>query len=148
MGVESDNDFIAGALAGVRFVNGAFLFGVELDVGLGKRDFAISKSTSCLDTVCESDWNAHLRGMVGVVHNDWTLFFAAGLAATEIERSSGSHPTEFGVSWGGGVQYAANHDWDVRVEFLQDRYDELIGGFYTTEEWTDDTVRASAIYKF
>ncbi len=98
------------------------------------------------------NWNGHVRATAGYSSNRVTLFVASGLAIANFDAANGSvvgSQTELGLTIGTGAQFEVHKGWDVRVEFLHDVYRDLTPkGGYTDNDWSDNIVRAAAIYRF
>lgn len=149
--LDSDASAIGGVLGGVEFSNGSFVAGVEADYGWGSREIKDS-SGSCFGTMCGSNWNAHVRGRIGVEFDKLTLFVAGGWVFSEFEFQNFTgrvNKSATGTSLGGGIQYKIDDQWEVRLEFLHDRYGNLqTPGTNYNSDWSENTVRGAAIFKF
>lgn len=108
------------------------------------------------------DWNAHLRGRVGLAMDRTLLFVAGGLAVAQHElgvdygRGGGGSGTEthYGFTIGGGAEYAISDNLLLRVEYLYDDYGRERYNFgeepddHYDVDLTTHTVRAAVSYKF
>ena len=134
---ERDFDgFVGGALGGVNFQAGSFVFGLDMDFGGVVAD---GEGTEHVEGTEEDvrfqhgiDWNAHVRGRLGFALDRVLVYGAGGLAVADFDVKSnrgvqsnndlddGGHAT--GWSAGGGLEYAATDNLLVRAEFLHDDY--------------------------
>jgi outer membrane immunogenic protein len=124
--------FIGGGLAGYNYQSDNLVFGVEGDFGLTGAD---GNGLVCMDACTEiysydMNWNAHLRGRVGLAMDRTLLFVAGGLAIAEHElgatygnqmTGSGTE-THYGFTIGGGAEYAMTDNLLLRIEYLYDDY--------------------------
>jgi|SoiMethySBSTD1v2_1073268.scaffolds.fasta_scaffold114411_4 outer membrane immunogenic protein len=141
---ERDFDgFVGGALGGVNFQAGNFVFGLDMDFGaVAAND---GEGTAHLDGTINGevidedvrfqhgiDWNAHVRGRLGFALDRVFFYGAGGLAIadfdvkgnrnlqSEDDLDDGGHAT--GWSAGGGLEYAVTDNLLVRAEYLHDEY--------------------------
>jgi outer membrane immunogenic protein len=152
---------IFGGLAGYNFVHeGGVVFGVE-------GDFGIAHATGEGEEACDDcvpdlfeytlNWNAHLRGRVGVPLDDqgrFVPFIAAGFALADYDVSEvyeGQPPSMLGsgvtagLSIGAGIDLRFTDDLVGRAEVLFDHY-----GTRTKDDYSSSlsgvTARASLIW--
>jgi outer membrane immunogenic protein len=137
------NGFVGGALGGVNFQAGSFVFGLDMDFGgVATGD---GKGTAHLEGTVNGevfeedirfqhglDWNAHVRGRLGFALDRVLFYGAGGLAVADFDVKSnrsllgdndlddGGHAT--GWSAGGGIEYAVTDNLLVRAEYLHDEY--------------------------
>jgi outer membrane immunogenic protein len=153
--------FIAGALGGFNFQSDNLVFGVEGDFGL--TDANGSGGVAIIDSYTyDMNWNAHLRGRVGLAMDRTLLFVAGGLAVAEHElgatynnqmTGSGTE-THYGFTIGGGAEYAITDNLLLRVEYLYDDYGRKRYNFgedpddHYDADITAHTVRAAVSFKF
>ena len=169
------NGFVGGALGGVNFQAGSFVFGLDMDFGGVAADgegTAHGKGTVNGEDIEEDirfqhgiDWAAHVRGRLGFALDRLLVYGAGGLAIADFDVQSsrgvqgnnrlddGGHAT--GWSAGGGLEYAATDNLLVRAEFLHDEYTDekgicgLILGCNNFEVgFTDNIVRLGVSWKF
>jgi outer membrane immunogenic protein len=134
---ERDFDgFVGGALGGVNFQAGSFVFGLDMDFGGVVAD---GEGTENVEGTEENvrfehgmDWNAHVRGRLGFSLDRLLFYGAGGLAVADFDVKSnrslqsdedlddGGHAT--GWSAGGGLEYAVTDNLLVRAEYLHDEY--------------------------
>jgi outer membrane immunogenic protein len=139
LGYERDVDgFVGGALGGVNFQAGNFVFGLDMDFGGVAAD---GEGTAHIGTTEDNirfehgiDWNAHVRGRLGFALDRVFIYGAGGLAVADFDVKSnrslqsdndlddGGHAT--GWSAGGGLEYAVTDNILVRAEYLHDEYTE------------------------
>jgi outer membrane immunogenic protein len=160
---ERDFDgFVGGALGGVNFQAGNFVFGLDMDFGgvaAGDGDgTAHAKGTVGGEVIEEDihfqhgmDWNAHVRGRLGFAMDRVFVYGAGGLAIADFDVKSnrglqtdqdiddGGHAT--GWSAGGGLEYAMTENLLVRAEYLHDDYTEERGICVTIAGDCNDNVR-------
>lgn len=169
------NGFVGGAIGGVNFQAGSFVFGLDMDFGGVAADgegTAHGKGTVNGEDIEEDirfqhgiDWAAHVRGRLGFALDRLLVYGAGGLAIADFDVQSsrgvqgnnrlddGGHAT--GWSAGGGLEYAATDNLLVRAEFLHDEYTDekgicgLILGCNNFEVgFTDNIVRLGVSWKF
>jgi outer membrane immunogenic protein len=147
---------IFGALAGYNFVHDALVFGIEGDFGIAN---ATGKGAiPCVDDCTldffeyELNWNAHLRGKVGVPLGDEgriVPFIAGGLALADYEVREGVETIGSGVtaglSIGAGVDLRLTDNLVGRAEVLYDDYGTRTKDYYSSS-LTGVTARASLIW--
>jgi len=175
---ERDVDgFVGGALGGVNFQAGYFVFGLDMDFGgvaAGDGDgTAHAKGTVGGDVIEDihfqhsMDWNAHVRGRLGFAMDRVFVYGAGGLAIADFDVKSnrglqsdqdiddGGHAT--GWSAGGGLEYAITDNLLVRAEYLHDDYTDEKGICHTVANdcldnvnvgFTDNIVRLGVSWKF
>jgi outer membrane immunogenic protein len=173
---ERDFDgFVGGALGGVNFQAGSFVFGLDMDFGGAVADgegTAHGKGTAGGEDTVEDirfqhgiDWAAHIRGRLGFALDRVLVYGAGGLALADFDVKSsrgvqgnnqlddGGHAT--GWSAGGGLEYAVTDNLLVRAEYLHDAYTDekaicgLILGCNNLEVgFTDNIVRLGVSWKF
>ena len=176
---ERDVDgFVGGALGGVNFQAGNFVFGLDMDFGgvaAGDGDgTAHAKGTVGGEVIEEDihfqhgmDWNAHVRGRLGFAMDRVFVYGAGGLAIADFDVKSnrglqsdqdiddGGHAT--GWSAGGGLDYAVTDNLLVRAEYLHDDFIEEGGICHTIAndcldnvkvDFTNNIFRVGVSWKF
>jgi outer membrane immunogenic protein len=176
---ERDVDgFVGGALGGVNFQAGNFVFGLDMDFGgvaAGDGDgTAHAKGTIGGEVIEEDirfqhgmDWNAHVRGRLGFAMDRVFVYGAGGLAIADFDVKSnrglqsnqdiddGGHAT--GWSAGGGLEYAMTENLLVRAEYLHDDFTEEGGICHTVAndcldnvkvDFTNNIFRVGVSWKF
>ena len=149
----SVDGLIGGIVAGANFQTGNLVFGAEGDFGLtdadGTGDNAIDVYTY------DMDWNAHLRGRVGLAMDNTVFFVAGGLALTEFhlgyENLLPPGGTYTGWTIGGGVEHAFSDSWVAGAELLYDDYGSKTYDFVAETVKVDLdalTIRASLKFNF
>jgi outer membrane immunogenic protein len=176
---ERDVDgFVGGALGGVNFQAGYFVFGLDMDFGgvaAGDGEgTAHAKGTVGGEFIEEDvhfqhgmDWDAHVRGRLGFAMDRVFVYGAGGLAIADFDVKSnrglqsdqdiddGGHAT--GWSAGGGLEYAITENLLIRAEYLHDDFTEE-GGICRTVandcldnvkiDFTNNIFRVGVSWKF
>jgi len=145
----------AGGLVGARFQQGDWFFGGELDGGFSFGESVDSSHVGCaaagLDW-CGQKGSIHSRAVVGRSVNGIDIFASAGLAAAFMEyqntSASASPLTIFGYSVGAGVEFDVTERASARVEFLHDQFGTQATESGYNGKWSQNTVRAAAIFRF
>jgi outer membrane immunogenic protein len=154
--------FIGGGLAGFNFQSDNLVFGVEGDFGLTDADGSGTEDVVADIYSYDMDWNAHLRGRVGLAIDRTLLFVAGGLAVAEHElgaiyenpMSGSGTETHYGFTIGGGAEYAISDNLLLRVEYLYDDYGRKRYNFgedpddHYDADITAHIVRAAVSFKF
>lgn len=169
--------FVGGIEAGYNFQPMKWLvLGVETDFGyLGLDGSAVQPGSPGNDTIGETSdgFYATLRGRVGVAFNRFLVYGTGGGIGANNEVRVFDHQTappgglgsgdassdDFRLGWtvGGGVAYAINCHWSVKVEYLYYNLEEedfsFVNSFNSgTIHWDTETdghiVRAGLAYKF
>jgi outer membrane immunogenic protein len=163
---------VGGVHAGYNWQAGMFVLGVEGDVEgsdvNGTGFYRLNGGAPILDRVDSStDWQASIRGRVGIAANNWLLYGTAGAAFTTINHTyvsvvGGNGALSFNNSltgWtaGAGVEYGFTPNWSARVEYRYTDYGTvtnnvgtLFGAAATLQDQhiTDSTVRGGISYRF
>jgi outer membrane immunogenic protein len=148
--------FVGGALAGFNFQHDIFVLGAEADFGWSSADGSGAIAPPAVDYDYDLDWNAHLRGRVGLAADNFLFFVAGGLALSEFHVREVGAPVDIGKTYtgfsiGGGIEYAATENLLLRVEYLHDEFGResyTVGADSYSADLDTDTVRAALIYKF
>jgi outer membrane immunogenic protein len=169
---ERDVDgFVGGALGGVNFQAGSFVFGLDMDFGGvvadGEGTEHVEGTEMDIRFQHGIDWNAHVRGRLGFALDRVLVYGAGGLAIADFDVKSnrslqsdndlddGGHAT--GWSAGGGLEYAVTDNLLIRAEYLHDDYtdEEFIVNDVTAVVsdnfqvgFTDDIFRVGVSWKF
>jgi len=131
--------FVGGIVGGWNFQNGPWVFGLEGDFGWTGADGTGGVGVSVGDDEeaiiignVDLNWNAHIRGRVGVTLGDegrTLLFIAGGLAIADVDASGGVGfddvsvgGTYTGWSIGGGANHAFSENLIAGIEVLYDDY--------------------------
>ena len=150
---------IFGGLAGVNYRQDSIFFGLEGDLGVATGDFDFDFFGSHEDGCGNGTWcdvNGHIRARLGAAFDNLDLFIAGGLALADGKGGTsviGFTNNDIFVGWsiGAGADFAISDMWKVRLEFLHDDYGHrhpvTIDPNYSSK-WTDNTVRAAAIFEF
>lgn len=147
-----------GLLGGVNFRNGPWLLGAEADYSFGsKRQVSSHYPSYCEYMVCEVKSNWHVRGRFGYRVHNVDLFLTGGYAALKVTGNTYATPfissvTLNGYSIGAGADFTVARHGVVRLEVLQDKYNNAkdFGNNtgYGVNNWKDTTIRAAAIFTF
>ena len=136
----ASNDLFAGSVivgAQHTFANNFFI-GAEGDMTLFM-SYDSGSSTGDLDRI----WR--LRGRAGYDFGQVSVFGAVGGVWTEGELGGAPfEDTSEGLTYGGGIDYSLNEQFDLRLEVIHDET-EFENGAY---EWENTSVRAGAIIRF
>lgn len=146
------NGFTGGALAGVNFQNGPYVYGVEADI-----NFKLGDDTSVVAGVpltAKSDWFSTLRGRAGYAFDRYMIYGTGGLAFGDVELSApGISVSDTRVGWtlGAGLEAALTDNFTLRGEYLYTdlgKVDGSLAGTPFSTEFDSHTVRAGVTYKF
>ena len=121
--VGSNVGFIGGGQAGFNYQVGAFVWGIETDIqGVtnGGSSFNVGPYGFLnLRTNNNGGWLGTTRGRVGYAIMDRTLLYATGgVAYGGISNDPFNNETNVGYTVGGGIEYAFDRHWTVKVEGL------------------------------
>lgn len=151
---------VFGALAGINYRMDSAFFGLEGDIGFatGEPDKLFDVFDACGNGAW-CDWNGHVRLRAGMgITDGLDLFVAGGLALADgngddDEALFGQSDDDLFVGWtlGVGADYAVNDHFKLRVEYIYDDYGDRnpypnVPNY--NAEWSDNTVRAAAIFEF
>jgi opacity protein-like surface antigen len=154
-----------GLLAGYNHQLGRFVLGLEADGGLTGAGFESDASGGNGYSAVDLDWNARLRGRLGVALDRTLLFLAGGLAVGGISLDDtdpgfgDDGATHVGWTLGGGAEHALTDRLILRLEYLYDDYgrksytlDSPPGPFFPSYgadlELTAHTLRAAVAWRF
>lgn len=157
--------FAGGGLAGWAFQSGALVVAIEADVGVTGQDGEVRDSVKLAAPTpypyvdkFSKPWEAHLRLRAGWACGDLLLFASGGLALAGVkfgyqdiydQSYDWDRGTQLGWSAGGGLDYALEGGFALRLEYLYDDFGEQ---FYF--EGRDDvavkthTLRLAVAYGF
>ena len=150
---------IFGGLAGVNYRMDNVFLGLEGDVGLATGNFKFDFFGTNEDGCGNGAWcdaNGHVRARVGFALDNLDLFVAGGLALADGSGGSsviGGTNNDMFVGWslGAGADYTVTDQFKLRIEFLHDDYGNRHPVDFDpnySSNWTDNTVRAAAIFQF
>jgi len=136
---------LAGLYAGYNWQSAGIVFGMEGDVGLG--DVGGDGFTSppppspATDYTYRLNWNAHLRGRIGLPAGNALFYLAGGLAVASHTLGIDYGPplmtvgedTQVHVGWtlGVGAELAPTDNMVLRIEYLYDDYGSRV---YTDQQ--------------
>lgn len=158
--------WLGGVYAGYNVQMDGVVFGIEAGIDgadiSGEDDFAYEFGPTGTLSL-RSDWQAHLRGRLGVALDRALIYATAGIVganATLTATVDGAPATEYsdtnvhtGWTVGAGVEYAISDNLIGRLAVdygaFGDQTYELGGPFMPTESsWTQTTVSAGLSFKF
>lgn len=152
------NGVLGGLLAGYRWQRGAFVFGLEADIGAANLHGTGLPPPAVLPNQYFVDWAGNLRGQFGFVILPNTLFFAAGgLALAAFTFQDGATGNRFGTvlpGWtiGAGIDHAFTPNFIARIEYLYADYGnktyEIAPGDFYNAAFKAQTLRGALIWKF
>lgn len=147
---------LGGVFAGINTLSDSMLLGIEGDVGIGTVEGTLNyfDTESITSTI---DWNAHLRGRVGVSVDSASFYLAGGLAIAsnsvfvdadfDEDEDSAVH---IGWTIGGGVEFAVTENIIARAEYLYDDYgsaDYTLFGSNWSQDINSHTVRVGLSFR-
>ena len=157
--------FLAGLYAGYNWQLDGIVFGAEGDFGLGDvSGNGLAGPPPATDYTYRLNWNAHLRGRIGLPADNALFYLAGGLAVASHTLGIDYGPvlmtvgedTQVHVGWtiGAGAELALADNMVLRAEYLYDDYGSRV---YTDQQTTPEhydvritahTVRAGVSLKF
>jgi outer membrane immunogenic protein len=153
------NGFISGIRAGYNWQGDALVYGLEADFGLGfVKGHGIALPPAPANRY-DLNWNAHLRGRVGMSPNNdnLLLFLGAGVAFADFEFTDGDtgarkSATYVAPSIGAGAEYGFTPSLVGRVEVLYDMF-HMGHGLIAVDDYkarlnNTTTIRVGMSYKF
>lgn len=153
------NGFLGGGLAGYNLQSGAFVYGLEGDVSVGRvRGHGVA--TKVLPNDYTLNWAGNIRGRLGYAITPTTLpFIVGGVAITDLRFTDNNAKviletgkTRVGWTLGAGVDQAFTNNLVGRVEYVYADYGQVIydygGGDYYKLRFKSQTLRAALIWKF
>jgi len=165
-GVETEHNAstdgaIGGVLVGYNWQSGAFVYGIEGDIGWTDAHGVGVTPTITITTpnTYDLNWTTHARGRLGYAANDWLFYVAGGFALADLTFHEGTSidvPVTggkyYGWSIGGGVEHAFTRNVVGRVEYFYDDfghkdYTGVTGDSYRVS-LTGQTVRGALAWKF
>ncbi len=137
--------FLVGGTLGANYQFGAFVVGVEGDVGYDSLSVSPFSGTKF-----SSDWLATVRGRGGYAFDRILVYGTGGGAFAPAAVSAGpfaGSTTMTGWTAGGGIEAALSQNWTAKVEYLYLDFPtpSLDGHTFT---FTESLVRAGINYKF
>jgi outer membrane immunogenic protein len=153
--------FIGGGQAGYNWQSGAFVFGLEADVGYKGFKGDDAGFAGAIDAI-KGRWGGTFRGRLGIASDRALFYVTGGLAWLNYRYSSTITPagpgatftnTDTGWTVGGGIEYAFASQWSAKVEYLYADYGDrnrstpiFVNPWTTT--LTTNEVRVGLNYKF
>ncbi|MBN9309216.1 outer membrane beta-barrel protein [Devosia sp.] len=147
---------LGGVFASINMMTDTMLHGIEGDVGVGTGEGTFTFDTESITSTI--DWNAHLRGRIGVAVDNALFYLAGGLAVAsnsvvvdgpnlDDDEDSAMH-----VGWtiGGGVELALTENVVARAEYLYDDYgsaDYSLFGSNWSQDINSHTVRVGLSFR-
>lgn len=157
----NDAGVVGGGHAGFNYQVSQFVFGIEGDIeGTSYSGSGLAVAGAFYDN-SRADIEGSVRGRIGWAWDRVLFYGTGGVAFASISNSAGvvGFPATFSsttgqVGWtaGGGVEYAIDPNWSVRVEYRYTDFGSydfpLVAGFALREHETDNRVEAGFSYKF
>lgn len=141
---------IAGGFAGINLQNGAFVYGIEGDVGYSWVD----GTDAGTGAVADQRWFSSLRARIGYDFNPFMLYATGGAAATNVEVTQGGvsdSNTHFGWTVGAGADVAFTENVFGRLEYRYTDYQTKtfnVGAGAVDSGLTENSIRAGFGLKF
>jgi outer membrane immunogenic protein len=140
--ITPSNGLVGGTFGCNYQVSRLFVIGIEDDIsfnGLHARAADLAPFTTTFSHSVRGTWLDTLRGRVGIVTWDNTLFYATGGAAFGGLQDSVTGPgvgasvtnTVTGWTAGGGVEWMPFQNWTVKVEYLRVEFPTITDSFNT-----------------
>ncbi len=167
----SPTGFIGGGHAGYNWQNGAFLFGIEGDLGYigttGKGRIGSSVAAAHQDLTLDGGFYGDITGRLGIVSGNWVLYGKGGYAyfdgkSSQTTTNAGfvTNPATGFSGWtaGAGVEWLFAKNVSLKVEYQHFDFgskigdqtsitDVPVGHVYTNKtDLTFDTVKAGLSY--
>lgn len=150
---------LGGVFAGINMMTDTMLLGIEGDIGVGTVEGTFNDFTFDTESITSTiDWNAHLRGRIGVAMDSALFYLAGGLAvasnsvfvdAANLGEDEDS-ATHIGWTIGGGVELALTENVVGRAEYLYDDYGSADYSLFGSD-WSQDinshTVRVGLSFR-
>ncbi len=151
---------------GLGLGTGGFVVGIEGDVNGASYDGTGGLLAGVIQRHDNTEFDGSIRGRVGVAFDRALLYGTGGVAFGSIRNTASNlvtggfdSATTGRVGWtvGGGVEYAIDNNWSVRVEYRYTDYGTFgfnlfnsTGGILVTDRVhdTDNRVQAGFSYKF
>jgi outer membrane immunogenic protein len=156
------NGFVGGGHVGYNWQAGQFVFGLEGDVEGADIDGGY-RLANLNGTDFRVDFQASLRGRLGVAFNNSLLYVTGGVAWADMEHTyvfantlfESLSQTRVGWTVGAGWEYGFTPNWSARLEYRYTdfgnfRYDSTFSfpGFTYEHDPVFHTVRAGISYRF
>jgi outer membrane immunogenic protein len=155
----TNNGVVGGGHIGYNYQVSQFVFGLEGDVeGTNYKGNGFSVSNSWANTT-RSDIEASIRARAGFAWNQILFYITGGAAYANFHNSAlvggvfyaGDEYDRIGWTGGGGVEYAIDSNWSLRIEdrFSEYGHHDLYTGTEVVHEglW-DNRVEAGFSYRF
>lgn len=150
-----DRGLWGGGLVGVNVQLMRWVFGLELDFGLGR----VSGWDSQDNIAARMLWDAHIRARIGYSFDRYLVFMTTGVALAQLQQEDFFSPGVRtnglfgGYTIGGGIDMLLAPNFIFRVEYLHSRFETstIINTASATildTNLSTNTVRAAIIYKY
>lgn len=126
------NGFVGGIMGGYNWQDQSLVYGLDADLGLGfvrGHGGVVVLPPPPPSNTYDLNWNAHLRGRLGIAPNNGNLllFLGAGVAFADFEFTSGEtgerqSATYVAPSIGAGMEYGFTQNFAGRAEVLYDMF--------------------------
>ncbi len=115
------NGGLAGGTIGYNWQLGSTVLGAEADIGWS--GVKGSTNTNCpLGCETRSTWSGTARARIGYAFDRFLPYITGGGAFGDIRAEaggfSGTTKTQFGWTAGAGFEYAFQHNWTAKIEYL------------------------------
>ncbi|MPZ38673.1 MAG: outer membrane beta-barrel protein [Rhizobiales bacterium] len=131
-GTIKTSAFTGGGQLGYNFQVNQFVVGLETDINYtdvsGSRSSVPIGFTNAMLSTVESNWLWTLRGRLGLAADRVLLYATGGVAVANVEyydqlgiatlQTNSSDSTRAGWTIGVGLEWALNHNWTVKAEYL------------------------------
>lgn len=150
---------LGGVFAGINMMTDTMLLGIEADIGVGTVEGTFNDFTFDTESITSTiDWNAHLRGRIGVAVDSVLFYLAGGLAVASnsvfVDAASSGEDEDsaihVGLTIGGGVELALAENVVARAEYLYDDYgsaDYSLFGSNWSQDINSHTVRVGLSFR-
>ena len=147
----------AGVIVGWRDNNANFFYGIEADFSVPFDGTVTNNGAGCGTAAsivwCGFEADGHVRAIAGLQFDQFDVFAGVGVAATKLVYSNlafGDFESSVltGYTLGLGVDVRVNENWKLRVEGLHDNFNDATFSDGYNGQWSQNTVRAAAIFKF
>jgi outer membrane immunogenic protein len=148
-----------GLTAGYNMQAGSFVYGLELDYGWStmKANVACFGAASSCET--SNSYLGTVRGRIGYAFDRFLPYLTVGGAYGDIKArntvlGSSASSSRFGLTYGGGLEYAFLSNWTAKIEYLHvdlGKFDCGVScGLVTPDNvsFKADVVRLGLNYKF
>ena len=157
IGDAKSQGVLGGLQAGYNIQSGALVYGVEGDFQLTsmKKTVGLGPITAQMKDPAFGT----IRARLGYAMGNTLVYATGGVAFTDVESTLAVGPfarkqDKWRTGWtaGAGVEYAFNHNWSTKLEYLYvstgKHWTDQVPPFYTRETQSFHVIRAGLNYKF